>query len=261
MTDATAYDDPTAARSRLKSAIKTRDAWWARLIIGPLANRVVARLADTRISPNQVTLTSLGVGVVAAALFADGRWPSLAAGGLLVQLSFLLDCVDGQLARYRASSNLFGSILDRVCDRLKLFAVVFGLSVGLYRTSGDATALAVGFGYFFCEYMVELYVTSHRRFVAHAPRKPDAASRAVAAALLPLRALDLPIVQLGFADRYFLVSAFTIAGAVRSLLWLLLALGLLQLLLRPVYSILSVRLELGHWPWNDERKHALGQDP
>lgn len=246
---------------RLRSAIKARDAWWARLVIGPLANRLVGWIApNPAVTPNRITVVSLAVGLVAAGLFAAGRQPSLALGGLLLQLSFVLDCADGQLARFRESSSLFGAILDRVCDRVKLFGVVLGLSYGLYRTTGDASAMLVGFAYFFCEYMIEMYVSLYRHFAAGAAVRPLEESPTIAAALLPLRLLDLPIVQLGFADRYLLISCFTIAGALRPLLILLLALGLLQLVLRPVYSVLSLRLRLGYWPWNDVRRHRLGEN-
>jgi phosphatidylglycerophosphate synthase len=246
---------------RLRAAIKTRDAWWARDVVGPLANRVVGWIEPLPfVTPNRVTLASLAVGLVAAALIAEGRQPALALGGIVLQISFLLDCVDGQLSRFRDSSSLFGAILDRLCDRVKLFGVVLGLAYGLFRVTQDCTPLFLGFGYFFCEYMIEVYVQSYRRFEADATPRGSGESRAVAAAVAPLRILDLPLIQLGFADRYLLVSCFTVAGATHLLLWLLIFLGILHLVLRPVYYVLSLRLRFGDWPWNDERRHRLGEN-
>ena len=247
--------------ARLRGAMKTRDAWWTRKVIGPLANRVVGWLAPVRIvTPNRVTVTSLLVGLVASGFLAVGRQPALAIGGILLQFSFLLDCVDGQLSRFRNSSTVFGAILDRLCDRVKLFAVVLALVLGLYRVAGDHVAPFVGFAYFFCEYMIEMYVTSHRNFEAGAVVRPGRESRVVAAALNPLRVLDLPVIQLGFADRYLLISCFAVLGMTRAGLWLLLGLALVQVLLRPVYHVLSLRLRLGEWPWNDDRGHRLGEN-
>lgn len=89
---------------------------------------------------------------MASALIAQGRQPALALGGIVLQISFLLDCVDGQLSRFRDSSSLFGAILDHLCDRVKLFSVVLGLAYGLYRVTQDRNPLFLGFGYFVCEY-------------------------------------------------------------------------------------------------------------
>jgi len=252
---------PNSERTRLTAAIKPRDAWWARWVIGPLANRVVARLAPYPwITPNRLTLISLAVGIAAGLLFAVGGQPALAVGGLTLQLSFLFDCADGQLARFRGSSSVFGAILDRICDRVKLFAVLLGLAYGSFRVTGEAEPLVLGFAYFFSDYMVETYIRTYRRFEADAAPRPGADSRMARGFLSALRFLDLPIVRLGFADRYFLVSAFTIVGAALPLLRLLCLLGALQLVLRPVYSVLALRLRFGDWPWNDARRHHLGQN-
>ncbi|MGH7818367.1 MAG: CDP-alcohol phosphatidyltransferase family protein, partial [Candidatus Binatia bacterium] len=254
-------DALAADRERLAAAIKPRDAWWSRLVVGPLANRVVGRLAPyPAVTPNRVTLFSLAVGLAAAALFFVAEQPALLAGALLLQVSFLLDCVDGQLARFRGSSSLFGAILDRLCDRVKLAAVLLGIATGAHGEGGSATPLVLAFFYFFCEYMIEVYVSTHRRFEVGAAPRGGEASRAVETALFCLRALDLPIVRLGFADRYFLMSAFLAFGAVAPLLSLLALLGALQLLLRPAYSVLALRARLGDWPWNDERRHHLGEN-
>jgi phosphatidylglycerophosphate synthase len=155
---------------------------------------------------------------------------------------------------------LFGAILDRLCDRIKLAAVLLAVADGSSRHSGSTTPLVLAFLYFVCEYMIETYVTTYRRFEAGAPSRTRDETRAVAAGLFCLRLLDLPIVRLGFADRYFLVSAFMVFGAALPLLWLLAVLGALQLLLRPVYSVLALRARLGDWPWNDERRHRLGEN-
>ena len=247
-----------AETARLRTAIKPRDAWWAHWVIGPLANRVVGAIAPvTWVTPNRVTVASLAVGLVATAAFARGTPAALAAGGVILQLSFLLDCVDGQLSRYRGTSSLYGAILDQMCDRWKLFAVVLGLAVGLWRVEGTMTGFALGLVYFFAEYMLEVYVRNYRRLAEGAVSGTAEPGSAVRLVRDVLRTLDLPLVRLAFADRYFLVSAFTIVGAAGPLLWLLAGLGTLQVLLRPIYYACHFRTENGTWPWNDERRHTL----
>lgn len=246
--------------ARLRAAIKPRDAWWAHFVIGPLANRVVGRIAPVPwVTPNRLTLASLGVGLLAAALFAVGSWPALAVGGVLLQASFLLDCMDGQLSRFRETSSLFGSILDRTTDRVKLFGVTFGLAYGAFRIEQESLAFVLAFVYFFAEYMLELYIRAYRQLAAGAVTSAAPPSAAIRGTRQGLRLLDVPIIRLAFADRYFLVSVLTIAGHARLLLWLLAGIGLVQVVLRPVYYALHLRCDLGHWPWQDERRHTLAE--
>ncbi|MGH7859275.1 MAG: CDP-alcohol phosphatidyltransferase family protein [Candidatus Binatia bacterium] len=247
--------------ARLRAAIKARDVWWARLVIGPLANRLVGRLARYPwVTPNRLTVSSLIVGLVAAALFAVGRQPALAVGGIVLQVSFLLDCSDGQLSRFRGSSSLFGAILDRLSDRLKVFASAFALAVGAFRQTGDPTPFVLALVFLFSESMVEHYTQTYRRLSDGAAARSDAEPGLTSVAVALLRVLDLPVVRLGFADGYFLMSAFALAGAILPLLWLLAALGSLQVVLRPLYAVAAFRSRFGYWPWNDERSHRLGQN-
>jgi phosphatidylglycerophosphate synthase len=93
----------------------------------PLARRVVAVLVHTPITPNQVTLISGALGVAAGVALALGakepRWSLV--GGILLFLSVVFDCCDGQLARAKQISSTTGAILDGLAD----YAV--GISVGV----------------------------------------------------------------------------------------------------------------------------------
>jgi phosphatidylglycerophosphate synthase len=247
--------------ARLRAAVKAHDTWWARLVVGPAANRFVARAARLPwVTPNRITMASLAAGVFAAAAFAHGGPGPLALGALLVQVSFFLDCADGQLARYRGTANLFGSILDRLCDRAKLFAIVFALAFGLERQGTSAVAFPLAFVYVASETMLETYVRSYRRLAAGLAAEAEAATF-LRRLRMALRVVDLPLIRLAFADRYFLVSAFALAGRPDLLLGVLAALGLFQVCLRPVYYAVNFRCIAGYWPWNDERPHSLGDVP
>ena len=93
----------------------------------PLARRVVLLLIPTPITPNQVTLLSALVGIAGGVSLAVGvHRPSWALGaGLLLFLSVVLDCCDGQLARARTLSSTTGAILDGIAD------YVVGLTIGV----------------------------------------------------------------------------------------------------------------------------------
>jgi phosphatidylglycerophosphate synthase len=103
------------------------DYWWHR----PLASFVVTALEPTRISANQVTFASAGVSLLAGGVMALGAWLDhwwMTLGGLLLLLSIVLDCADGQLARVRGTSSAVGRILDGTMDAIAPLAVFHGMA-------------------------------------------------------------------------------------------------------------------------------------
>ncbi|OLT38207.1 phosphatidylglycerophosphate synthase [Actinomadura sp. CNU-125] len=129
---------------------KARDAWWTVLLVDPLAARLVKFTANrTRITPNQLTVAALVLGLAAAACFAMADWQWLLAGALLYHLSFTLDCMDGKIARLKGTGSVFGAWLDYIFDRLRVLACAIALMAGQYAATGNVayvwTALAVVF--------------------------------------------------------------------------------------------------------------------
>jgi phosphatidylglycerophosphate synthase len=92
--------------------------------------------------PNEVTVTSLVVALVAAALFARGERGTTLAAAALLQVSLVIDCVDGEVARYTGRFTAVGAWLDGVGDRLKEYSVYAGLAAG-YGAWAPAAALLV----------------------------------------------------------------------------------------------------------------------
>jgi hypothetical protein len=116
-------------RAWLDAAVKARDGWFTTFLVSPYT-RFWARWAAHRgFTPNQVTAASMAVGLIAAVCFAAGaRW-AVVLGAIALQLSFSLDCVDGQLSRYTQKFSAFGGWLDSTFDRLKETLVYTGLAV------------------------------------------------------------------------------------------------------------------------------------
>jgi hypothetical protein len=118
---------------KLKAAIKKIDGWWASIFSGPVANYLLRYIADINwITPNHVTLFALFLGVLASVCFLIASPLFMILGALLVQLSFIVDCMDGQLARYRQQFSLLGAWLDRIADRVKDFLYFFSLALGFF---------------------------------------------------------------------------------------------------------------------------------
>jgi phosphatidylglycerophosphate synthase len=118
---------------KFKAAQKQVDGWWATLFAGPSANLLLRSVHDKAfITPNRVTVFSFLLGILASVCFVIHTAPFLILGALLVQFSFVVDCLDGQLARYRQQFSKFGAWLDRVSDRFKDFFYIFSLALGFY---------------------------------------------------------------------------------------------------------------------------------
>jgi phosphatidylglycerophosphate synthase len=113
---------------------KPKDILWNRFVARPLAAVLLVLLAKTRITPNQVTFLSLVTFVAAAAMLAIQRGHLWLIGAICVlELSYVLDCADGQLARLRQRSSPVGAHLDFLMDELKAFLLVAACGIRLWR--------------------------------------------------------------------------------------------------------------------------------
>jgi phosphatidylglycerophosphate synthase len=111
--------------------------FWTEWVCRPPAAVVVYALQGTRVTPNQVTFLATWVAFVSCALFVvlPGWWGAIVAA-LVFELSFVLDCVDGQLARVRRSASTVGHHLDFLMDEIKAFFVFGAVTVRLWLGAG-----------------------------------------------------------------------------------------------------------------------------
>ncbi|MGI5439185.1 DUF5941 domain-containing protein [Streptomyces shenzhenensis] len=129
---------------RLKSAVKARDGFFTTFFISPYSRYLARWCARRGLTPNQVTTASLLTALIAAGCAATGTRGGFVAAGLLLILSFVLDCTDGQLARYSLQYSTLGAWLDATFDRAKEYAYYAGLALGAARGGDDVWALALG---------------------------------------------------------------------------------------------------------------------
>ncbi|GEB47593.1 MULTISPECIES: CDP-alcohol phosphatidyltransferase family protein [Streptomyces] len=108
---------------------RSGEHWAGRLYMRELSLRVDPYLVNTRITPNQLTHLMVVAGVLAgAALLVPGLAGAL-LGALLIQLYLLLDCVDGEVARWRGQTSITGVYLDRVGHYLSEAALLVGFGL------------------------------------------------------------------------------------------------------------------------------------
>ena len=123
---------------------KRHDQLFNTYVMRPVAALLVAALSRTSVTPNQVTLASITFFVIGAGLM-------VALGGIrggliavaVMELSYLLDCADGMLARHKKIASKAGHLFDFFTDELKAVMLAAVVGVRLWRFGGrgyDVTA-------------------------------------------------------------------------------------------------------------------------
>jgi phosphatidylglycerophosphate synthase len=136
-----------------KASKKKKDInWYTEWVARPPAAAVVYFLRRTPITPNQVTFLSalIAAGACAMLVLLPGSYLWLLVAAAVFELSFVLDCADGQLARYRKIASPLGHLLDFLMDELKAMMLFASVAARLWQETGDARLLAVGLGGLFC---------------------------------------------------------------------------------------------------------------
>ena len=119
--------------------------FWNRYVCRPIAAVLVSAIKDTRITPNQITLASFAVGMASAGLLlALPGHAGLLVAVLVYQSSYVLDCADGMLARWRGLASPAGHLLDFLMDELKAFAMLAAAAVRLHLEHPEQPFLLLG---------------------------------------------------------------------------------------------------------------------
>lgn len=105
-------------------------------ILRPIAFIFVKMLYKTNVTPNQVSLMSIVVGLVSGYFFSKGTPTSFIIGGSLYFFCLVLDCVDGMIARLKKSGTAVGRIIDGFADYIVGVAAYIGLGIGFDRMGG-----------------------------------------------------------------------------------------------------------------------------
>jgi phosphatidylglycerophosphate synthase len=113
-----------------------------RYIQVPIAKQIVDFLKNTPVTPNQVTYFSVLVGCASGYAFSFSTPIFLILGGVLLEITLVLDCVDGQLARAKGMSSDWGRLIDGIAGYFAYLAVVLGLIKGFPEYTQILQAIA-----------------------------------------------------------------------------------------------------------------------
>ena len=113
----------------------------------PVAAVLVDLVKNTSITPNQITLSAVVVAVASAVLLLvlPGH-QGLVIAIAVYQASYVLDCADGMLARWRGIQSTPGHLLDFLMDEIKAFVVLGAVAIRLFQEHGDPRFLLLGIG-------------------------------------------------------------------------------------------------------------------
>jgi phosphatidylglycerophosphate synthase len=139
----TPEDCQTAERKLDRWLVKPTDGIYARLnrrISIPISRQLI----KFPITPNMVSIFTLGVGIASAGFFAYGGYWSTLLGAFLCLWASILDGCDGEVARLKLLESDFGCWLETICDYAFYLFLLVGMTIGRWRTSGSKTYLVYG---------------------------------------------------------------------------------------------------------------------
>jgi phosphatidylglycerophosphate synthase len=123
--------------------VKPTDGIFARAnrrISIPISRRII----PCPITPNMVSLFTLGVSFAAGVFLAFGGYWNMLTGAILSWFSSVLDGCDGEVARLKLQESAFGCWLETICDNLYYLFILGGMTIGLVRSSGNRSYLVWG---------------------------------------------------------------------------------------------------------------------
>lgn len=105
---------------------------------------ITSALLQTPLTPNGVTVLAAFVGLLSGAVFAWGGYAAGIAGAMLFQLSAILDCCDGEVARLKFMESPFGEQLDVALDNVVHIGLYAGMGWAAYQSGWGLVAPALG---------------------------------------------------------------------------------------------------------------------
>jgi 1L-myo-inositol 1-phosphate cytidylyltransferase / CDP-L-myo-inositol myo-inositolphosphotransferase len=139
-------DVRAAERRLLKSLVKDTDGFMARHVERPISLAISRRLAATAITPNQMSLVSIAVGICGGPFFLSSRPLMQTIGALLFLAHSILDGCDGELARLKFQQSRWGGVLDFWGDNVVHIVIFACMAIGWSLAAGSRWPLALGAG-------------------------------------------------------------------------------------------------------------------
>ena len=115
---------------------------YAKYFIRPISIWFTWIFVRTPLSANHVTIIQEIFGIIGAVLLANGRF---VLGSIFLQIGFIMDNSDGEVARWKNQQSERGKFLDLIGHMIIIPVYFFALGLGLYLQQGQIITLIMGF--------------------------------------------------------------------------------------------------------------------
>lgn len=122
-------------RKICQKPVVAENGWYVRFFVRKVSIHFTWIFLNTPISANQISLLMILMGVAGGFFFALGGYTNGQIGVLFLQLFLVLDCVDGEVARYKNQSSLKGKYLDLIANDIVHVAMFSGLTMGMLNSN------------------------------------------------------------------------------------------------------------------------------
>ncbi len=124
--------------TRLWDTKNKDDEWWSSFVTAPIAILLTYAVIDIKwLTPNLITLVSFVTAILSALFIIAGGSTNFLIAALLIHLSHVFDCMDGQIARFRKTSTASGSYFDRVTDQMQVAVWFAAVGYAAFLQSGE----------------------------------------------------------------------------------------------------------------------------
>lgn len=98
----------------------------------------------TPLKPDHVTFIMVSWGFLVGFLFSIGTYRYMLAGAIVLEFLYVLDAIDGEMARYKKMTSLNGVFLDLVAHSINMAVPFIGLTIGLYKFNPNIYIIIAG---------------------------------------------------------------------------------------------------------------------
>lgn len=162
---------------------------WVDQFMPPLANKLLPLILPFKIfTPNVLTLLSFLLHLIgSASLFI--QYPNhVIVSAVLLPLSYILDCMDGQVARIKNMQSELGNYLDKTLDVLKIYVINLALGVAVYLQTQNVIWIILGFTS--CFFFMFRYYLKHETIFSQFNKDPEYLKKSKAVRLELYEQLD-----------------------------------------------------------------------
>lgn len=134
-----------AKQTLIQQLFKPTDGPISKKVNRRFSTKISAYLAQYNVSPNFITLLSFILAVFSGIFFFFGGYLNILIGGIMAQLSSILDGCDGEIARLKFRFSDFGAWLDRILDRYSDGIIILGMTHAIWLSTHNEYTWLLGF--------------------------------------------------------------------------------------------------------------------